>query len=246
MYVLLILCCFSASVWADDTDTQVEDQIKVLTFPIPLLVESEEQGLFIDLAHAISKEAKLPIDIDIKNTPRALRAFRSGDYDILMPALDVMFSEEKHVIKSRELFYRKRDYVFTLSSKPLIKNIAQLKGLRVGLTRAYPYSQTLLNEPGIDFVYVDTDEQNAQLLSVGRIDAFVVEESSGIQAFRNTNLIGEVHYPKANWISEQDVYFAVYKDGDGKHLEKRISQALTRLKQSGLFEQIMSGSNTGL
>ncbi len=241
LFLALTLC--SVSVFAEHESAET---VRVLTYPIPLMVESESKGVFIDLINAIGNEANIPISIEVKNPPRALRAFSAGEYHVLMPALDTLFTDMQHVLRSEELFYIKRDFVFTLKNKPVIDRIEQLRGLRVGLTSAYPYARELLDDADIDLVFVDTDEQNAMLLKKGRIDAFIVEESSGIQAFRNTGLIGEVHYSRSTSISQQDVYFAIYNDERGAKLERQISQALARLKRSGLFEQIMTGTKTGL
>ncbi len=240
LFALLLSAALNASDSADDT-------VKLVTFPIPLMVENQQEGLFIELARAIGKEAGVKIDIEVWPTPRAIKKFQEGDFDVLFPGLDALFEYPEDYLASKELLYIKQDFVFTLRSRPLLTRVDALSGLTLGLTRSYPYAKAITQNPDIHILYVNTDEQNAMMLDRNRIDAFIVEESSGLQAFRKAGIEHKVHYDPSQPVSRQDVYYAFHRTELGRKLERDFSRALLSLKQSGQFDAIMSGAmHTGL
>lgn len=218
--------------------------IRVVSFPIPLMVENNKQGLFIDLVHAIERHINRPIIIEVWPTPRAVQAFESGAFDMIFPGVDTLFQNPDSILASNELLYIKKNHVFTLKNRAVITHINELKGLTLGLTRSYPYSKAITTHPEIHRVYVDTDEQNAQMLVRKRTHAFIVEQASGLRAFDITQLRDQVHYSKTHPISVEDVYFAFHRTNTGQKLEELISKALLSLKQSGQFKKIMEPALT--
>lgn len=244
---LNVFVCFIFAPLALATNKLTDSPLRIVTFPIPLMVESESEGLFIELAKAIETELGVTFHIEVWPTPRAIQYFNEGRFDILFPGLETLFHEPNTLLRSSELMYIKKDFVFTLKNTPQVRSVQDLEGLTVGLTRSYPYAQSVLQHENVDFVYVNSDEQNAQMLVRNRIDAFIAEESSGVQAFKNTGLLPLVHYASSSPVSSQDVYFALHQTKRGALLEKQLSKVLSKLKQNGQFTRIMSGAiTTGL
>lgn len=213
-------------------------KIKVGTFPIPLMVESENKGVFVDLAGEISKRVGQLFEISVMPPQRTVEDFLGGKLDVMFPALDVMFPPDKTPLKTKELIYVKEDFAFTKKGSPMLKSIGDLEGRTVGVTLGYPYVRELMDNAKIKFDKGNTDEANAQKLAAGRFDAFVVEEKSGLQAFKKTGTEGAIQYDPKTPLSRQDVYFAVGKGNPA--LAEKISRALAEMKSDGTFAKIMS------
>jgi len=210
------------------------------SFPIPLMVVDNNNGVFVELTKAIAKEAGFDFTVSVKPTKRIATEFMEGKIDSLFPALNVMFPTGKAPLKSSENIYVKQDFVFTKKGSPILKTIKDLEGKTVGITRGYPYAKELMANKKIKFQIVGKDEMNAKKLIAGRIDAFVVEEKSGLKAFELAGLNGKFQYDKTTPLSKQDVYYAFLNTDKGKKLEAAFSAALKKLKGNGTFAKIMS------
>lgn len=234
--ISLMLC--SAAVTAQDDPVQ-DDPVSPLvlgTFPIPLMVESRERGLFISLTRALEQQLGEAIEIRFYPPQRTLNAFAAGQLDGLFPALKSTMSVPYQA--SAPLFI-KRDYAFRLNSASPVRSLRDLQGLKVALTAGYPYSETLTQQPGIRFEYANSDQQNVQKLLAGRVDVFVVEQYSGETAFEQLNARSQVRYDPSFSLGEQPVFYAFPDNAEGLRLAQRFSAALQRLRQSGRFDKIM-------
>lgn len=76
-------------------------------------------------------------------------------------------------------------------------------------------------------------------LGMGRIDAFVVEEKSGLKALKDSGQ-SNIEYDPKTPLSKQDVYYACTDTPEGKALAGKISGALGQLQSNGRFGEIMS------
>jgi len=209
------------------------------TFPIPMMIIDEDNGVFVELAKEVTKRAGLNLKLSINPPIRSLKYFGEGKADGFFPALDVNFSEGEKLQKSENI-YIKRDFAFSQKGMPLLKTIGDLEAKKVGITRGYPYARELMVNKKIKFQTVDSDEINAKKAGHGRLDAFVVEEKTGIQAFKNVGLLDKIQYDPQTPLSVQEVYFAFSDDAKGKMLAEKISEALKAMKADGTLGKIMS------
>lgn len=215
------------------------EKIQIGAYPIPLLVEDSTHGLFIDLTNAIAEKAGLEIEISVVPSKRIVRYFQEQQIDVLLPGLDVFFSAENQPIKSESIAVKK-DYIFTRKETSLLKSIKDLEGKTVGITLGYPYTQELLENSSITFDQVPTDEQNAKKLVAGRVEAFVVEETTGLQAFEQIGGLDQVHYDPEAPIAKIYAYYAFQPTEKGQQLEQVFSEVIRQMKQDGTFAEIMS------
>ncbi|MCP4157141.1 MAG: transporter substrate-binding domain-containing protein [bacterium] len=235
--ILVMLCQVRGGLFAANPGT-----VKLGTFPIPLMIIDKDTGVFIQLAQEIAKRAGFKLLIEVTPPKRTLRNFVYKELDILMPAVDLFFPTGSPTLKSRELIYIKRDFIFTLKRTPLLRTLKDLEGKIVGITAGYTYAPDLTANKKIELQVGVSDEKNALKLAQGRIDAFVVEEKTGLKAFENTNLGNKIHYDPAVPLSAQDVYFAFQDTDRGRQLEATLSTILAQLKKDGTFDKILNKS----
>ncbi len=216
-----------------------QETLKVVTFQIPVMVESKSEGVFIELVNATAEKAGIKVEIEVLPPPRAIGGFMSKSFDMLFPALDIQFHGKEKPLASKEIIYVKQDFAFTKKGNNVIKNISELEGKSVGITAGYPYSEEILFNKNLKIQEAPSDDQNVKKLINNRIDVFIVEEKSGLGAFAKENT-QEFEYASEFPISKQDVYFAFQKNTKGTKLEEKFSKALLELKNNGVFGNIMS------
>ncbi len=216
------------------------ETIQLNTFHIPLMVENEHQGIFIELVRSI--EDHLSNDIKIKVFPanRAILRFHANLIDGLFPALDVMLS--KPYIRSNAI-YIKEDFGFVVKGKPVPATLDDLKGKRIGLTDGYPYCNELFEVDGIHFEYARSDVNNIGMLARDRIDVFIVEEKSGLRAFSKSATRIHYDYHRDSPLSRMDVYFAFQNSSQGKRYAELFNNALSIMQRDGSFASIFAKVN---
>lgn len=227
--VLALVMVFAASLgWAKT--------YKMGTYQIPLMVESKDKGVFIDLVKEVIGRTGEQFEIVVAPPKRTVASFHKGAIDGFFPCLDVLL--QKDAAKSKPI-YVKADFAFTRSDTPIIKSISQLEGKKVGITVGYPYAKALISDKKIKLEGADNDVLNMKKLSKGRIDAFVVEEKTGVKALKESGA-ANIHYDKAAPLSKQDVYFVFQPTAEGKALAAKFSKALADMRKDGTFQKIMS------
>jgi len=220
------------------TVIQAQEVLKIATFPIPVMVESSDKGVFINLVKKVAEKAGINIEIDVFPTPRAIASFMRKDYDMLFPALDIQFHGKELPHISSEKIYIKQDFGFVKKGNDIIRKIDDLIGKNIGITVAYPYSEDILFNKSLVLQKAPNDGVNVKKLINDRIDVFIVEEKSGLGAFANAN-VSDFSYDPTAPLSKQNVYFAFQKTERGRKLEKIFSKALSELKNDGTFGEIM-------
>lgn len=209
--------------------------IVLATFAIPLMVENPDKGLFISLTREIAKRNNRTVDIRVLPTGKTLLAFSNAKVDGFFPALDVYVP--KTSAKSTP-FYRKVDYAFFRKVSPL-RTMKDLEGKKVGLTFRYPYGKELIANKKIKFEYAADDIQNMRKLGQGQIDAFVVEERSGLRALQLSVERG-IDFDKTQLLSEQNVYYAFHDNDEGRKLAEIFSKTIEVMKKDGSLDRVLT------
>lgn len=207
---------------------------KIETYPIPLMVEDKDHGVFITLTREIAKTAGVEIEIAVLPPKRTVNNFVTQASDGFFPALDVIIPSK--FARSSNI-YIKRDFAFTKKGI-VVNDVKDLEGKAVGITAGYPYSKAVTGAAGVVFTEGSSDQINMQKLEAGRIFAFVVEEKTGIKAMEDS-AVKEITYNSAKPLSEQDVYYAFQDDADGKVLAQKFSETIEKMKGDGSFRKIM-------
>ncbi len=214
---------------------QTNTTYKIGTFPIPLMVEDKDRGVFIDLLKEIEKRSDIRLEIVVYPAKRTISEFSDKSIIGFFPALDV--SIPKEVAASKEI-YIKEDFAFVKQGTPIPQKIKDLEGKTIGLTMGYPYAKEIIGNDKIHKDYANDDVTNVKKLSAKRFDVFVVEEKSGLKAIEQSGE-KDIIYNKSTPLSKQRVYFAFQNTPEGQSLAKKFSEALDSMKKDGTFAAIM-------
>lgn len=218
-----------------------EDSPAVLgTFTIPKMVESEEKGLFIDVVREIETRIGQQFTIKILSPKRTIKAFEDGEIFGFFPGTEGRVRQIKNVVTSL-VFYVKRDLIFSKKGVSLT-SIEALEGKKVGVTSGYIYAQELMSNPNITFVKSDSDAISMKNLAIGRLDAFVVEEFSGLTALEDCDCADDVTYDPTAVIASQAVSFAFQATEQGRALAEEFSMAIREMKHDGSLQRILGVS----
>lgn len=229
--VFLGLMLFQSALFANE-------KLSLITFPIPSMVINSNEGKFIELTKAIAEKAGVDISIDVYPAKRAQQFFLSRHADGIFPALDSYFpNTPPH--RSQELLMVKRIYIFSRKNQPIYKSMAELEGKRIGTTLGYTYADAHQHMNNTTIDQADSDEANAVKLARGWIDAFLVEELSGLKAFENTQTLNQVHYDVDSPVSSFDVYYAFQPTPRGKRLAEQFDVVLRQMKEDGSYQAII-------
>ncbi|UYL08126.1 ABC transporter substrate-binding protein [Bdellovibrio sp. SKB1291214] len=209
----------------------------LVTFPIPLLVENKEKGLFIDLTREIASHVKTKFRVQVLAANKAKLAFFNGKVEGYFPGLDN--SVPKDAVRTIP-FYVRTNYIFYRENKPF-KELKDLYGKNVGLTFRYHYPSQIQDNTKIKFSYAEDDIANMKRLAAGDIDAVIVEERSGLRALEISKAKG-VSYSKESPVSNQDCYFAFKNDQEGRSLQKEFNVALEKMKADGSLQRVLNQS----
>lgn len=217
-------------------------RIEFATYPIPVHVENAREGLFVELMREVAATAGFQhFHIEAMPPPRALRGLMSSKHDAVFPALDSLFEPHQAMVRTTESIDCKEDFVFTARGTPMLRSLADLRGKVVGITHGYPYSREVMAATGFTLEVAVSDELNLRKLAAGRIDAFVLDEKTGIKAAQALGLGAAVQYDGMAPVSRQDVYVAFAPTERGRELAERTSDALRQLKASGRYQAITHG-----
>lgn len=237
MKALLFLTLFTFALAAE--------QLKVVTFPIPVMVENDSQGVFIELVKTAAADAGLDVSITVLPPEEAIGGFVEKKHDMLFPGLDVQFhGKQVRILRSRELIYKKRDFAFVKKGNALTPTIASMTGTKkIGLTSGYPYAIGIIYNKELVLSFADSDEANVQRLLSGEIDVFVVEEKSGLGAIKAADALELVDYDPNTPITSQNVFFTFHLTPEMQKIEEKFSASLAKMKADGRFGAIMDKAN---
>lgn len=151
-----------------------------VVFPyIPLMAESKDHGIFIEMYEEISARSGTEITIEILPVRRALQDFKSGKYDALgaYPSLS-----DIPVSLASVPFYRRENLIFYQSDSfepGSVEKLEDLDGRLVGLS-AYHYPDYILDRKELSLERVPDDTFLLRMIANKRLDAAIIERFSGL------------------------------------------------------------------
>ena len=89
-----------------------KEKLIFASFPIPLMVEDKDNGVFVELTQALIKRAGLNAEIQVNPPKRSISHLINGKADVLFPALDAFFPDLSMIADSSESILYKRGLCF--------------------------------------------------------------------------------------------------------------------------------------
>lgn len=203
----------------------------LVTYPVPGLVEKEGKeykGDFFKLINLALKGFTPKITLDILPAPRAQNDFNKKKAIGIFPMTEgILEATPFEVCRSQAIAY-KRDIIFHRKNVT-INSLSEVNGRSVGITRGYPFKKGLFEAYQITPYEVQDDEVGLRMVSLNRLDFFVVEEVSGKRALEKIKKDNVTSNPK-NFVSQQAGFFAFSKDDEvAKKLCEHIKNNIEKM-----------------
>jgi polar amino acid transport system substrate-binding protein len=199
---------------------------------LPLLAESEEKGLLIDLVKAMDEiYTEGTISIEVYPSRRSLDNLVNGPYDFFMP-----------IVRNENA--NPSDLPFSFSEYPIFRVIFALysnknnKEINPGNAGNF---QIETEAPLVDYYGFKANpsvstESSLKKVDIGRIDGYIMAmpETDGVLKQLNLKNI------KRSYFDTFDVPFVVKKGQEGKEVEEILTSLLIQLKENGTYAKIMA------
>lgn len=229
--VFLLVGTMSFSAVAAEGD----EEITVVSYYIPLLVEDEENGAFVHLLKEAAKRANIEYKLVLYPTKRAMRMFEDSRAMAILPAL--LPTLAKDAALSSQIF-SKQIHAFVQHREKIPGSPKELEGKRVGLVRGYSYPRSILYNENIIIDYADTPDNSLMKLADGRVDVVVVDGHTAVRAINRLGLEG-LDYDLDIILHSQPAYIAFQPTAEGRALADRMSKAIDSMKEDGTFDLIV-------
>ena len=211
-----------------------EESVQMTSYYIPGLVNSETDGVLVDMLGKISEYSGINFKLRLMPTKRVQQSFAQGNVLAYYPELE----ENRHYPSCRTSnMLQKQIIVFTRAGDDKIDNIAGLHGKKVGAVSGYSYGTEIIKNAKINIQYVKDDDINLKKLLSGRVDAIVGDVHSTVNAINANKANDKVFFDANNPINILDVFFLFREGEKEKEICDAVTVALDKLKEEGqLFE----------
>ncbi|MEG3638575.1 substrate-binding periplasmic protein [Magnetococcus sp. PR-3] len=210
-------------------------------FPFGRLDHTQKPvGSMVDMIHAISKQAKLPIQVKLMPVPRALRAVTLGHEDLMISYKDeqmlpgVQFLGNVGCLTALMIPHKQAN----------IATLKDLKGKRIGFITGGYFHIKFAHHYGLIPVEVPSNESMLKMTLRGRLDGFIIN-GAVLGAYRK-GLATHARLPD-NWqdlidtpipLETMETHLSISKQSKLQHLAPQLSQAIQQLWQAGTFQRI--------
>lgn len=238
MLLILTLSVLSCGAMADSVDTS-QPLLFLGNHDIPPMIYlpeggSNAEGLVVDLANAIIKQADLNARVKASDWGTAQEMLKSGSADALLqinsnPEREKIFDFSEPLLLSEFSIFRRSDRVD-------LKTIESLYGHSIGVeSKGYPIS-LLKKHPEIQSVIIPSWSHGLQQVSRGELDAILVDRWVGEFELSKLNLTN-IQISK-NPVESSYSKIAVSKGNDA--LLAKINQGISDIRNNGTYDDILS------
>lgn len=203
--------------------------------------DGEMTGFCVELVRAVLDRMKTTARIHAYPWVRAEQMALTGQVDGLFSASRKDRREQVCHYPDEPLF--DSEYVFFVRKEgrdsARFSGFAELKGKRVGVTRAYSYSEALwdfLRAEG-NFVEAASDERNFRVLVGGRIDFFPAERANGLFLLKEMGISDRV-IPLEGTIVEKPYFLIFNKERVSGAVADRFGAELRAFKETPAFDAL--------
>lgn len=219
-------------------NTSLAEEIRIVSFPYPPYLTSENTGIIYDLVEAAAKNAGLTPDLKIYPRKRAMRAFKKNN-GLMFLGERRYFPALQDTLDARRLMYSRGGIVYMKEKIPAgkIKRIEDGAGYSVGLSLG-GNMVPVFEKAGWDVHPVTHLDSIIKMLVAGRIDCWGTADLTAI------SLINKL-YPEnrdAFYFQELEkisVELVSVKNDHLTPLFNRFSRGFDKLVESGEYRKIL-------
>lgn len=200
---------------------------------MPVLSESKDKGVWIDLLKALAKASGDTIEIEVVPFARSMANLMEGRADFHLPLLQVPGSPN-----GREKFDYSTDGT---SQVNFVAYITKTSSVTVATLRKANVETEAAHLEFFDFpVRPSTNIENSlKKVDAGRIDAFIFADTATDPVLKSTKLPNV----KRELYARFDVKFVLPKGGNGGATDKFLSQTIAKLRASGEWQKVTQPLN---
>ena len=235
--VVMGAIAWSASAWAQQPLKAAGQDVRPWAFHEK--TTDALSGVFVDLTHAIAKDAGLTVQYQVMTFADLIPALTSGKIDVIATEMAITPARAEQVDFSNPVYNAPREVVVVpASDKTAYQNLADLKNVPVGVQKG-SIQQALIQRTGgfSDVKVYDTVHDVWSAVASGQVKAGVTAGADTIFAAKQGEL------PNLRIVSSYQspspiprVGIAVRK-GDGELLAK-INRSLAKLEADGTVKAI--------
>ncbi len=197
---------------------------------MPGYAESVDKGVLVDLVKAIEKILGEKIERFVVPFARSMSNIIEGEVDFHMPLIKLPESKSKKLPYdySTETIFHVNFVLY--SNKKKLLDLNNLKNFKIETDRAHVnyFEFPITPSSGI--------ENSLKKLSVGRIDGFIFAD------FATDPILKQLKFQniKRELFKVYDVKIILSKGARDGDIDKKLTEAISKLRKSGEFDKIMS------
>ena len=236
---IILLLCLSMVARAE--------KLRIVTEPwAPYVYEENGKALGLDYETTAIVFKRLGIDVEWQFLPwkRCLAMLEQGLAD---GALDIFHSDEREatLLYPSEPLSEVEFVMFYANARPHpFRTLDDLRGLTVGTSPGYLYSQAFSESPLFERETAPTHEANFGKLQLGRIDLLITDRRVGRHLLEQMRL-GDQITENPLVVSRQSQYLAVRRNAGMDLLVQRFGAELKRFKREPGYAELSARYGAG-
>lgn len=216
--------------------------IKVTASPWSPYVNAElpDNGFAVNLVMTTFKRAGYTPSLELTDWPNDLEGTLQGRYDVIA-SIWITQERKDDLIFSKPMIENNVKFMVRTDSNIQIPDAGKLKGYRIGVVEDYAYTQGAYSDLPVEFVKMDSVEQNLQQLLEGKIDIAVADERVALYVLNNRfpGGIKQIRFVEQN-ASTRGLRIAVSrKRADAEKIVADFEAELQRMKDDGTYLDIL-------
>ena len=197
---------------------------------MPVYAISPTEGVEVKFVQAISKASGIPITIEVNPFPRSMAYVTQepirADFHIPLIKNDIISEDKLPYYYSTETIFHVNFVVYSLKGKDINKDNLSQHTVETDAAHVSYFPFKTIPSTSI--------EQSLNKVSAGRIDAFVFADNATDPVLKKLGL----HNIKRSQYKRFDVKIILPKTERGKQVDKILSSAIEKLRQSGELQTI--------
>ncbi|MDR3555292.1 MAG: transporter substrate-binding domain-containing protein [Syntrophobacteraceae bacterium] len=230
VFLALLLPILPFWVMTATTCAMAGETLNATLAQMPIYAISPTEGVEVNFVQAISRVSGVPITISVNPFPRSMSYVTQepirADFHIPLIKNDIIPEDKLPYYYSEETIFHVNFTIYSLKGKDVNKdNLSKFKvetdAAHVGY---FPFKAIPSN----------SIEQSLEKVSAGRIDAFVFADNATDPVLKKLGL----HNIKRTLYKRFDVKIILPKTERGKQVDKILSAAIEKMRQTGEFQKI--------